>query len=192
MTLRDLVLRIRALIVPTRVEHELDEELSFHLEKEAQKLIAAGADPADARARARARFGNVALTADECRDARGTAFVTSLARDVAYAFRTFKRAPLPALTIVGTLGLGLGLVAVVFTIVSPFLFHADAVPRPEEIVEIRAALGSGDAWQMLKRSQLDSLRRDTTALADPFAMLGIHASGTEDTMTLWLAHDRTS
>jgi predicted permease len=171
VTLRDLALRLRALIFPTRFEQDLDEELSFHLEKETQKLVAAGVAPVDARAQAKARFGNVALTADECRDARGTAFVTSLARDIAYAFRTFNRAPLPALTIVGTLGLGLGLVAVVFTIVSPYLFRVDAVPRPKEIVEIRAALGSGDAWQRLKRSQLDSLRRETTALADPFAML---------------------
>jgi predicted permease len=54
---------------------------------------------------------------------------------------------------------------------SPFLFHPDAVPRLDEIVEIRAALGSGDAWQKLKRSQLDSLRQSTTALADPFAMI---------------------
>jgi len=171
MTWRDLALRVRALVRPARVEQDLDEELSFHLEKETQKLIAAGVSPADARARAKARFGSVALAADECRDARGTAFITSLARDVAYAFRTFKRAPLPALTIIGTLGLGLGLVAVVFTIMSPYLFHADAVPRLEEVVEIRAALGSGGAWQKLKRSQLDSLRQDTTALADPFAMI---------------------
>ena len=112
MNLRDLFLRIRALVAPRRVERELDEELAFHIERETQKHIAAGLSPADARARALARFGSVPLAADQCRDARGTGFVDDLARDILYAFRTFRRAPLAALTIVATVALGLGLVAV--------------------------------------------------------------------------------
>ena len=32
MNLRDLFLRIRALVAPHRVERELDEELAFHTE----------------------------------------------------------------------------------------------------------------------------------------------------------------
>ena len=39
MTLRDLVLRLRALLFPRRVERELDEELAFHIERDAQKHI---------------------------------------------------------------------------------------------------------------------------------------------------------
>ena len=35
MTLRDLVLRLRALLFPRRVERELDEELAFHIERDA-------------------------------------------------------------------------------------------------------------------------------------------------------------
>jgi len=57
MNLRDLFLRIRALVVPRRVERELDEELAFHIEREMQKDIAAGVSAGDARTRALARFG---------------------------------------------------------------------------------------------------------------------------------------
>ena len=110
MNLRDLFLRIRALVAPRRVERELDEELAFHIERETQKHIAAGLSPADARTRARARFGPVPLAADQCRDARGTNVVDDLARDILYAFRTFRRAPLTAITIVATVALGLGLI----------------------------------------------------------------------------------
>jgi hypothetical protein len=60
MILRDLVLRIRALVAPRRVERELDEELAFHLERETHEHIAAELSPADARARALARFGPAA------------------------------------------------------------------------------------------------------------------------------------
>ena len=67
--------------------------------------------PAEARTRAMARFGSVTVAADQCRDARGTALLDSAVRDVVYACRSFRRAPLVALTIVTTVGLGLGLVA---------------------------------------------------------------------------------
>ena len=88
------MLRLRALMFPRRVERELDEELAFHIEREAQKHIARGLSPRDARREARARFGSVPLAADACRDVRGTSGVDDLARDVLYAFRTFRRAPL--------------------------------------------------------------------------------------------------
>ena len=64
--------------------------------------------PAEARATGASALRLVSLAADECRDARGTAFVDDLARDILYAFRTFRRAPLTALTIVATVALGLG------------------------------------------------------------------------------------
>src|SRR5688572_21034481 len=111
MNLGDLLLRARALLAPRRVERELSEELAFHVERETRKHIEAGLSPADARARALARFGSIPLAAEECRDARGISPVETLARDILFALRTFRRAPLPALTIVVTVALGLGLVA---------------------------------------------------------------------------------
>mgnify|MGYP006161730929 CR=1 FL=1 len=75
MTLRGLLLRARALFRPHRVEQELNEELAFHIEREARKLIDEGMVPTEARARAQARFGSTALAADQCRDERGTAVI---------------------------------------------------------------------------------------------------------------------
>ena len=57
MTLNDLKLRARAVLRRNRVERELEEELAFHVEREARKLIDEGMTPAEARAGARARFG---------------------------------------------------------------------------------------------------------------------------------------
>src|SRR5262249_57269471 len=48
MTLNDLKLRARALLRPNRVEHELEEELAFHIEREARNLIDEGMTPTDA------------------------------------------------------------------------------------------------------------------------------------------------
>ena len=65
MTFNDLKLRVRALLRPNRVEQELAEELAFHIEREARKLIDEGMTPAKARVRAQARFGSTALAASE-------------------------------------------------------------------------------------------------------------------------------
>lgn len=53
-------------------------------------------------------------------------FLDDAVRDVFYALRTFRRAPLVALTIVSTVALGLGLVAAAFTLLNALLFRVDA------------------------------------------------------------------
>jgi predicted permease len=170
MNLRDLQLRARALFTPRRVERELNEELSFHLERETQHLIDQGMEPAEARVQAQARFGSVPLAADECRDERGTAFVDNTVRDVLYAFRTFQRAPLVAFTIVSTVALGLGLVAVVFTFLNTFLFRIDAVPDIHEMFAVERPR-TGDERPPFTRAQYEALRRETSVFTDAYAEL---------------------
>jgi predicted permease len=169
MNLRDLFLRIRALVAPHRVERELDEELAFHIERETQKHIAAGVSPVDARTRALARFGPVPLAADQCRDARGTGFVDDLARDILYAFRAFRRAPLAALTIVGTVALGLGLVAAVFAAYSMIFLRADAVRSPSELFAVAREGPRGD--EVFTRLEYEAIRDETSVFTDAVAML---------------------
>ena len=173
MTFQDLKLRVRALIGRRRVERELDQELAFHIERETLKQIANGLTPANARTRARARFGSRALAADQCRDARGTSFVEDALRDIFYAFRGFRRAPLAALTIVATVALGLGMVAVVFTFYNAWFLRVDAVRNPHELFEVRrpASPGAQDVWDPFTRTQYEALRRETSTFTDAFAML---------------------
>ncbi len=175
MSLRDWQLRARALFAPRRVERELDDELAFHIEREAQKLIAEGLSVADARATALARFGPVPLAADACRDARGTGLVDDTVRDIVYALRTFKRAPLAALTIVSTVALGLGLVAVAFTMLNAMLFRTDAVPNVHEMFGVTRSPTGGER-QPFTRAQFDALRRDTAVFTDAYAEVSQVAS----------------
>jgi predicted permease len=170
MNLRDLALRVRALITPHRTERELDEELAFHIERETRKHLANGVSAAEARTRARARFGSVPLAADQCRDARGTAFVDDSVRDVLFALRMFRRAPLAAVTIVATVALGLGLVAVVFTFFNVFAFRVDRVPNPHELFAVVRPTGF-DERELFMYSQYDALRRETNVFSDVFAMV---------------------
>ena len=173
MILRRLKLRARAVLARRRVERDLDEELAFHIERETRKHVANGLSPAEARTRAMARFGSVTVAADECRDARGTALVDGVVRDVLYACRSFRRAPLVALTIVTTVGLGLGLVAVVFTFLNAGLFRVDDVRNPHELFAVERQRSASVEPERFTRPQYDALVRETGVFSDAFATTDI-------------------
>jgi predicted permease len=169
MGLRDLQLRLRALMTPRRVERDLHEELAFHIEREARKLTDQGMPPDLARARAQARFGSTAGVADDCRDARGIAFVDNAIRDVRFALRSLRRAPLVAFTIGATIAVGLGVVAMLFSVMSTFLFRVDAVPNVSEMYAVeRSPLANGETAPFT-RSAFEALRRETNVFADAYA-----------------------
>src|SRR6476469_1093009 len=179
MTLNDLKLRARALLRPNRVEEELDEELAFHIEREARKLIGEGLTPAQARERAQARFGSTALAADRCRDERGTAVIDNTVRDVQYALRTFTKAPLAACTIVVTVALGLGLVAVVFTMLNALIFRVDQVPDINEMYTVERTHAVNGGPSLLPRPMLDTMRAETQVFTDAYATVPVdlHVGG---------------
>jgi predicted permease len=170
MNLRDWTLRLRALVVPRRVERDLHDELSFHIERDTKNLIDAGMEPARARHTAHARFGSTTVAADACRDERGTAFVDNTIRDVQYAMRTFRRAPLAAITIVVTVAIGLGVVAVLFTILNRFLFRVDTVPDISAMYGVERPRVNDDR-SLLTRPQFEALRQETRVFTDAYASM---------------------
>jgi predicted permease len=167
--------RLRSLFFRDRRESDLSEELQGHLDRETERLRSSGLSPDAARLQALRTFGGVEQVREECRDARGTAFVDDTVRDVFYALRTFKRAPLVAFTIVSTVGLGLGLVAVAFTMLNMLLFNVDQVPNVDEMFAIeRPRTGDGERGSFT-RAEWDALRRESDVFTDAYAEL----SGTD-------------
>jgi predicted permease len=100
---------------------------------------------------------------------RWATLIDGVRRDVRYAYRSFLRAPMVALTIVTTVGLGLGLVAVVFTILNGFIFQADAVRNPDELFAVTRPEPDGDASAGLTYAEYEALIGDTTIFSAAFA-----------------------
>src|SRR5262245_4481465 len=171
MNLRDLKLRARALVLPSRAERDLNDELQFHIEREARRLIDEGISPEEARMKARTRFGSVTVTADACRDERGTAFIDNTIGDLRYALRTFRRAPLAALTIVVTVAIGLGVVAVLFTVLNVLLFRTDSVPGVTEIYAVERPPQANGDLSKFTRQQFEALRSETNVFTEAYAAL---------------------
>jgi putative ABC transport system permease protein len=91
-------------------------------------------------------------------------------RDVLYACRMFRRAPLAALTIIATVALGLGLVTVAFTFLNAFIFGVDAVRNPRELFAVERPRTAGEERAPFTRSQYDALVRDTDVFSDTVAI----------------------
>ena len=60
-------LRVRSLLRRERIEHDLDDEMRFHLEEQIQANRDAGMQPEEARLAALRSMGGVAQVKEECR-----------------------------------------------------------------------------------------------------------------------------
>ena len=96
----------------------------------------------------------------------------SLLRDVRYAWRTLRRAPVAAATIVVTVGLGLGLVAAVYTIVNMLIFNVDEVRNPHELFGVERGESAVEEPATFTRAEYDALLRETDVFVDAFASTG--------------------
>jgi predicted permease len=143
--------------------------------------------PAEARERAQARLGSTALAADRCRDERGTAVIDNTIRDVQYALRTFTKAPLSAFTIVVTVAIGLGVVAVLFTVLNALMFRVDQVPDIGDMYAIERTQAADGGPSLLTRPIFDAMRADTYVFSDAYAAvpeIDLHVDGRRMAVTL--------
>ncbi|MGA3186905.1 MAG: ABC transporter permease [Bryobacteraceae bacterium] len=131
-----LVLRLRSLFGRTRVESELDRELSFHLDHLTQENRAHGMSADDARAAAKRSLGGYTQIQEECRDMRRTNYIETIWNDLRYAVRTLARTPGFTIVIVLTLALSIGANSAIFSVIQGVLLRPLPYPHPDRLVRI--------------------------------------------------------
>jgi putative ABC transport system permease protein len=122
--LRTLWSRIAGIFQRRRLEGELNEELSAHLEMAAAEHRRRGMSEEDARKAALRDFGGVTQVRERVREREGLLWVENVRRDVAYALRQMRTSPGFALVVVLTLALGIGATTAMFTLVYSTLVRA--------------------------------------------------------------------
>ena len=148
-----LRLLLRSLFRRRRVEQDLDDELSFHVAMEASFQASRGADGAEARRRARRSIGGYQQVKEACRDALRMGWLDSLARDVNYALRSFRRSPTFTLVALLSLAIGVGANCAAFTWADALLLRPLAVPHAAEIVNLGSTeWGAGPVGNVLRAS----------------------------------------
>jgi predicted permease len=123
----------RALAGPASLDRDLDEELRFHIESQAEDLVRQGVPPSEAVRRARAELGSVAAGKEQCRQAWGARPLDDLRADVRYALRQLGRSPGFTAIAIGSLALGIGVNTAIFSVARAVLLDRLHVPRPGEL-----------------------------------------------------------
>jgi putative ABC transport system permease protein len=127
-----------------RLTQEMDEEIRFHLEMRERELTEGGMAAEEARAAARARFGDVEGTVAACArsDQRREAGMTKreiwsdLARDARIGLRQLRRRPVFTVVAVATLAIGIGANTAIFSAVDHVLLRPLPYLEPERVVTL--------------------------------------------------------
>jgi macrolide transport system ATP-binding/permease protein len=126
----------RRLFASRRMERDLDSELRFHMEQQVADNVRAGMTEQEARRVARLEFGGLPQIKEDCRESRGTLWVTSVVQDLRLALRQLRKSPGFAITAVLTLALGIGADTSIFTLVQSILLRSLPVTDPSHLYRI--------------------------------------------------------
>jgi predicted permease len=151
-----------------RIYAEMDEEMRFHIDMEAQRLQREdGLDPAEARRRASVAFGGVEKYREAGHEARGLAWLGGASLDVRLGVRMLRKHP--GLALVGVLGMAVAIAvaAGVFSLVRTMTDPAIPLHEGERIVKVfNLDLSTDDGSSETHLHDLQAWRTDVRAVED--------------------------
>jgi predicted permease len=139
-------MRVRMFFGRSAAGSQLDDELQFHLDRQIAENLSAGMPPGQARRAALRAFGNPALLRDQTRATWSWNWLESLARDLRFALRALCRNPGFTATIIGTMAVGIGASAAMFTVVDHVLLRPLPYRDAGRLVVLEETNGSPETW----------------------------------------------
>jgi putative ABC transport system permease protein len=115
---------------------DLEQELSFHLAERADDLRAEGLDAAEAKRRARLRFGNYGSRLEETYAMDINLVVEGMFRNLRQSVRALARTPLFTATVLLVLALGIGANSAVFSAIDAVLLRPLPFPGGDSLVQL--------------------------------------------------------
>lgn len=135
--LSDVFLRFRSLLKRSAVEHDIDDELRFHVDRQVEAYMKAGLSRDEARRRTRLEFGGLDQVKEEYRDASGVRLLDDLWRDLRYAVRALRRSRGFTATAVMSIALGVSANTLVFSIVNGLVLKPLPIPDADRVVFVQ-------------------------------------------------------
>jgi putative ABC transport system permease protein len=138
--------RLRALGRLDRKQADLDDEIRFHLDEEAEEQRAAGLTADEAKLAATRDFGNVSLIRETTREVWGWASLARLIQDVRYGWRMVRSTPLVSSVAILSLALGIGANTAIFSVVDTLILRPLPVDAPGQLVLLGDESGRRKGW----------------------------------------------
>jgi predicted permease len=135
-----------SLFARSRRYEDISVSIREHLEERIDELLAEGMPRAEAEQTARREFGNVTLTEERSREAWQWRRLEALGADARYALRQMRRSPGYAAGVVGTLALGIGAAAAMFTVVDHVLLRPTTYRDAGRLVALQETDDSAYSW----------------------------------------------
>lgn len=129
--------RLRALFLRADLDHELNEEIRFHLERQIELNVSSGLSPQEARYAALRSFSGVEQAKELCREARGVRLFEDLWQDLRSGFRMLRKNLGFTLVAVLSIGFGIGLVSTAFSFINAAMFRSLPLPDSGKLVRIQ-------------------------------------------------------
>jgi predicted permease len=164
--LRTLASRCAAMLRRGKLDRELDEELAEHLAMAAEVYERRGMTAEEARLAALREFGGVTQARETVRLREGLPFLENLRRDFGYALRQMKKSPGFAATVIGTLALGIGAAAAMFTVVDHVLLRPVPYRKAGRLVTIMEGDGKTGGWYSAPWLDIEQWRQQSRSFAE--------------------------
>jgi len=168
---RQLRCGLHSLIYPTRVDHDLFDEVRQYFEEATAAGMARGLSAEEAERAARLEWGNLTAVQEQVRSSGWENAFRTFAADLRYAARQLRSHP--GFTIVSalTLALGIGASTAIFSVVNPVLFEPLPYPHANRILMIwntyqgaRTEMAFGTYRELRERSRY----LETVAVFEPW------------------------
>jgi putative ABC transport system permease protein len=131
-----LPLRLRSLFRRAAADHDLDDELRYHVEQKTHQYIAQGMRQQEARRAALVEMGGLEKRKEECRDARQFTWLQDLIQDLHYGLRVLRKSPGFTAVAVLTLALGVAANTIIFSVVNAVMYRKPPLPEPDRVVVV--------------------------------------------------------
>lgn len=165
--------RVRNLFRDHRHSGEIAEELACHIDMRTEENISRGMSAAEARLEAERRFGNRTLMAERTRDFDTPHWLDLVGQNLRYSVRALRSSRGAAAVLVGSLALGIGANAAMFTLLNALLMRPLPVHDPPSLHSV--TLGNFCSYGWVERDNVmnyalwTELREDQTVFTDLFA-----------------------